>query len=195
MAEIPPCKSITEILSRRELDNGEVAERLFPIHYDQLRELATHQLRDERRTASIQPTLLVHEAFLRLVDGDMQWDSRAHFFGSAARAMRQILVDHARQRMAVKRGGDRQREFVDLSHVASDPVSCNQLLALDEALEALEAIDQRKAKVISLRFFAGLTIEETAQALGMAVTTVKEDWRFARAWLRRRIQRDTETDL
>ncbi|MHC4108409.1 MAG: ECF-type sigma factor, partial [Planctomycetota bacterium] len=136
---------------------------------------------------TLQATALVHEAYVRLVgEAALPWQNRAHFFGAAARAMRQILVDSARRRRAAKRGGDRGRVGLDQLEIAADqPVLADpdQLLALDEAVDRLSQRDARKAQIVMLRFFAGLTIEQTAHAMSLSPTTVKDEWQFARAWL------------
>jgi len=152
--------------------------------YDELRRLARSELAREGRPGTLQPTALVHEAWLRLSAPDASFESRAHFFGSAARAMRRILVDRARGRGRLKRGGDRGREtLVDVAVEAeTDAVD---LVALDQALDVLEGRDRRKSDVVHLRYFAGLSLEETSAALGVSVATVKSEWAFARAFLLR----------
>lgn len=166
-------------------------DRLAPILYQELRRLANHQLKGERPDHTLQPTALVHEVWLRLHDGATpDWQDRAHFFAVAARTMRRVLVDHARSRGAAKRGGDRFRVSLeeDLARVA--PRSAD-LLALDQALEELAVLEERKCRVIELRYFGGLTIEETAEVLGVSAPTVVNDTRFARAWLLDRISRES----
>lgn len=154
--------------------------------YDELRTLARAQLRNERADHTLATTDLVHEAYLRLVDHQqMDWKNRAHFFGAAARAMRRVLIDHARAKSAQKRQG----EHVTLSGVGAGDqphtVSIETLLAVDQALQELAATDERLVRVVECRFFAGLTIRETAEALGVSHATVSEDWRLARAWLKK----------
>lgn len=158
-------------------------ERLLPLVYDELRELAARQVARERAGHTLQATALVHEAWLRLVgDEAVAWSGRRHFFGAAAEAMRRVLVDHARKVRAAKRGGDRARLSLTLSGLAveDDP---DRLLALDEALSRLQAEDERAAEVAWLRFFAGLSVEETALALEVSQRTVMREWTFARARL------------
>jgi RNA polymerase sigma factor (TIGR02999 family) len=145
-------------------------------------------MRRERPGHTLQTTALINEAYLRLINQKVSWQSRSHFFGVAARLMRQILVDHARAQQAVKRGGDQLQ--VSLSDAAAMMESeASELIALDEALRSLATIDERKSRVIELRYFGGLSIEETAEALGVSHTTVEEDWKVARAWVRREMSR------
>jgi RNA polymerase sigma factor (TIGR02999 family) len=153
--------------------------------YDSLRALAAGYLKGERRGHTLQPTALVHEAYLRLAELDrIQWKDPAHFFAAAAGAIRRVLVDHARARGAAKRGGGAAR--LTLTGLDAGPEEAPlDLLALDEALERLAGLDPRKARVVELRFFGGLTIAQTAESLGVGPTTVEDDWAFARSWLRR----------
>jgi RNA polymerase sigma factor (TIGR02999 family) len=162
-------------------------EELLPLVYDELRSVAAAYMRRERIGHTLQPTALANEAYLRLVDDTrIEWKGRAQFLAIAARAMRQILVEHARAHGAAKRGGGRGRvSLSDSSGVFAAPQV--DVLDLDETLEALAAVDPRKAQVVELRFFAGLTTEETAEVLHLSTTTVEDDWFFARAWLRRRM--------
>jgi RNA polymerase sigma factor (TIGR02999 family) len=179
-----PMSEVTRILSAIEQGDPSAAEQLLPLVYDELRKLAAHKLAREKPGQTLQATALVHEAYLRLVDEEkvQQWDSRGHFFAAAAEAMRRILVDSARRRGARKRGA--QLERIDLPELAGpsqdDPID---LLALDEALSQLEALHPQKAQVVRLRFFAGCTLEETAQMLGIARATAQRHWAVARAWL------------
>lgn len=161
--------------------------RLMPLVYDELRRLADHYLRHERADHTLQPTALVHEAYLKLIDQTrVDWQNRAHFFGVAAQSMRRILVDHARRHQSEKRGGFRQKltldEAVDYSRTRDV-----DLVKLDDALTALAKFDARQSRIVELRFFGGLTIEETAEAIGISPATVKVDWSMAKAWLRREI--------
>ncbi len=175
---------ITGVLSMAHVDRAEALERLLPIVYDELRAIATSRLRGEREGHTLQATALVHEAYLRLVGAEAPaWRSRAHFFHAAAEAMRRILIDHARRRMRVKRGGDNVPVELDDAHVADwpDPV---ELLAVDEAIRRLEEQDDRAADVVRLRYFAGLSVEETASALALSERTVMREWAYAKAWLR-----------
>jgi RNA polymerase sigma factor (TIGR02999 family) len=166
--------------------NGDRAalDRLMPLVHTELRRLARHYISRERPGHTLQSTALVNEAYLRLVEQEsMRWENRTHFFGIAAHLMRQILVDHARSRQAAKRGGGQYRlslSRVDRSASAPDL----DLLALDEALGRLEALDPQKSRIVELRYFGGLGIEETAEVIGISPATVKRDWSMARAWLR-----------
>jgi len=169
------------------------ADDLLPILYDELRAIARAQLAREKPGATLQATALVHEAWLRLVgEEDPGWSGRAHFFGAAARAMRRILVERARERSREKRGGALERVSFD-SGLTFGPEPAEDLVAIDEALEKLKLRDPRKAEVVLLRYFAGLDNEEIARALGVSLTTVKSDWLYARAWLHREIA-DQGTD-
>lgn len=166
------------------LDRAEALNRLLPIVYDELRTIANARLRDERAGHTLDTTALVHEAYLRLGGAEAPaWRSRAHFFHAAGEAMRRILIEYARSRMAVKRGGERVRVDLDENHVAGWP-DPDQLLAIDEALRRLEQEDERAADVVRLRYFAGLEVAETAQALGVSERTVMREWAYAKAWLR-----------
>jgi len=183
----PLSQNITHLL--KEWSNGDqrALEKLTPLVYDELRQQAARYLRKERPGHSLQATALINEAFLRLINvKDMQWQNRAHFFAIAANLMRRILVDHARRRDAEKRGGLQVRLTLDEGlAVAKEPDV--DLLAIDKALDRLAAIDPQQARVVELRFFSGLSVEETAAALGVSPKTVKRDWSVARAWLRREI--------
>jgi RNA polymerase sigma factor (TIGR02999 family) len=163
-------------------------DELLPFVYDELRRLASAMLRQERPGHSLQPTALVSEAYLRLIDATkIEWQGRAQFLALAGRSMRQILVDHARTKGAAKRGGDRVRvTLVEDTGGARGPEELD-LLDVDEALEELTALAARKARVVELRFFAGLEMKEIAEVLGTGLTTAEDDWYFARAWLRRRL--------
>ncbi|MEM1180613.1 MAG: sigma-70 family RNA polymerase sigma factor [Acidobacteriota bacterium] len=163
------------------------ADELLPILYAELRALAKRRFRDERPGATLQPTALVHEAWLRLVgEADPGWNSRGHFFGAAAQAMRRILVEKARHKARLRHGGDQRRvELGDQERTAGGviPSRAEEILAVDQVLERLETRHPRKAKLAELRFFAGLTVPECAAALGVSVGTVERDWRFLKAWL------------
>jgi RNA polymerase sigma factor (TIGR02999 family) len=180
---------VTQLLDRWCGGDVDAFNALVPLVYDELRTLAAHCLRDERDGHTLQPTALVHEAFLRMRNvRSVQMENRAYFYGAAARTMRRVLVDHARRRRADKRGGD--RSAAELTAALDQPIDVRMdLVALDEALEALAEIAPEKAKVIELRFFGGLTIEETADYLGIAPATVKRQVAFARAWLFRALDR------
>lgn len=166
----------------------QAAAQLLPLVYDELRRMAAHALAQERPGQTLQPTALVHEAYVRLVGpwGNSTWDHRGHFFAAAAEAMRRILVEHARSRAALKRGGDRQREEQDLDRLASVPAhDVAEILAVHEALAQLAAHAPRRAELVKLRFFLGCTMAEAAQVLGIALPTAEDDWAYAKAWLRR----------
>ncbi|HZP64149.1 MAG TPA: sigma-70 family RNA polymerase sigma factor [Terriglobales bacterium] len=177
---------LTRLLSQWANGDQQALDQLTPLVYTQLRRLAAVQLRKERRSHTLQPTALVHEAYLRLVDQKKpNWQSRAHFFGVAARLMRQILVDHARRRQAGKRAGFR----VSLAEAVSfEQERSRDLVALDHGLDALEKLDARKCKAVELRYFGGLSMEEIAQALDVSPVTVRRDLRLAEAWLYRELQ-------
>jgi len=170
--------------------NGEesVVDRLLPILYDELRRLAQSYLSAERSGHTLQPTALVHEAYLRLVELDrLDWRGRAHFLGLAARVMRQVLVDHARRHRAAKRGGGRRVTLEDAKWVPEPRPT--DVLELEEALRELGEIDPQKSRIVELRFFGGLSVEETAEVLGVSPRTVKRGWRAARTWLSRELSR------
>lgn len=182
-ATAPPSE-VTRILRGSTASSREEAlAEIAPLVYDQLKALAASQLRRERSDHSLQTTALVNEAYLRLVGSSADaWEDRGHFFRAAAEAMRRILIEHARARAREKRGGDRAR--VSLSDVGPGPWDApERLLALDEALRRLEERDPRSAEVVQLRYFGGLSVRETAEALGLSDRTVKREWAFARAWL------------
>lgn len=185
---------VTQILSLIEAGDPTASERLLPLVYAELRKLAARQLRNEPRGLTIQPTALVHEAYLRLVNVDRppRWDSQGHFFAAAAQAMRRILVESARRRHSLKKGGGMQRVDVDLNDVAGVTQHID-LIALDEALTKLAQHDPRKTKLVELRYFSGLTMDQAAQALGISVATAHRDWSFARAWLFRELQTEAST--
>ena len=177
---------VTMLLQAAGAGDDDAYDRLIPILYEELKRVAQGQLRRERSDHTLQPTELVSEAYLRLVAGAASFENRAHFFGAASIAMRRILVDHARQRAAQKRGGELQRvTFADLAVETDEPNV--DLLALDQALNELESEDERLAQLVQLRFFAGLPIRETAELMGLSPATVKRDWAFARAWLLERM--------
>jgi len=174
---------VTEWLVAWSGGDESALQRLVPVVHAELRRLARREMRRERPEHTLQTTALVNEAYLRLVDmGAVDWNDRAHFFAMSARLMRRILVDHARSRRYQKRGGGAQRESFD-EEVTIAAAPGTDLVALDDALQALAAIDRRKSDVIELRFFAGLSVEETAAALDVSTSTVLRDWRLARAWL------------
>jgi RNA polymerase sigma factor (TIGR02999 family) len=180
---------VTRVLSAIKHGDAQAAEQLLPLIYHELRRLAAAKLAQEKPGQTLQATALVHEAYLRLVDTDAipQWNSRGHFFAAAAEAMRRILVEKARHKRSLKAGGDRKRqELPDIQEPDREPQI--DLLALNEALERLESLDKRRAEIVKLRFFAGLTIEEAALALGISTSAAYRDWRYARCWLRLEIE-------
>ena len=185
----PIREQVTLLLDAAARGESAAAAELLPLVYDQLRRLAQKQMHGEAPGQTLQPTALVHEAYVRLVgDTELTFQNRAHFFASAARAMRNILVDRARARGRLKRGGDRDRvELTDSGQGGSKEET--DLVDLDAALARLEAEDSRKAEVVMLRYFAGLSIEETGAALSLSPATVKNEWTVARAWLRRELDR------
>jgi RNA polymerase sigma factor (TIGR02999 family) len=178
---------VMRILSAVEQGDPRAAAQLLPLVYDELRLLAAHKLAQVKPGQTLTATALVHEAYLRLVDVEQaqQWNSRGHFFAAAAEAMRRILVERARHQRSQKAGGDRRR--VDLADVEAPNQSADEMLALHEALEALEQRDSRKATLVKLRFFAGLTNEQAAAALGISPSTADNDWAYARSWLKLKI--------
>lgn len=178
---------VTKILSQIEQGNTAAATALLPLVYAELRKLARYRLNREKAGQTLQATALVHEAYIRLVgNAEIRWDGRSHFFSAAAEAMRRILVDHARQRHTVKHGGGfKRQELAD--DVATELGDVDQLLDLDAALTKLAAEDPEMAKLVALRYFAGLSVEETAKALGVSPRTVKRNWAYARAWLGREL--------
>jgi RNA polymerase sigma factor (TIGR02999 family) len=185
---------VTRILSAIEQGDPQAAEGLLPLVYEELRRLAAQRLTQEKPGQTLQSTALVHEAYLRLVGPDdvQQWNSRGHFFAAAAEAMRRILVENARRKAGPKAGGGRERvDFDAVEPAAEDPRV--DLIALDEALTALEAKDRRKADLVRLRFFAGLSIEQAAEALGVSVATANNDWSYAKSWLRVAMRGDEPT--
>ena len=176
---------VTRILNQIEQGDPVAAESLLPLVYEELRILARHRLANEKAGQTLQATALVHEAYLRLLGNqqDLNWDNRGHFFAAAAEAMRRIVVDIARKKKGPKAGGQFQR--VELSNV--DPIAADPLLDLvdlDEALQKLELQDKRKSELVKLRFFAGLTHEQAAKALGISTSTADNDWAYAKTWLR-----------
>jgi len=182
-------QTVTVLLNSAAAGERLAASELLPIVYDELRALATQYFRDQKPGNTLQPTALIHEAYVKLVDQSIEWQSRRQFFAVASTAMRSILVDHARQKNSLKRGGgDRKR--VPLEKADQTPVTLDEptILDIDEAMSRLADLDARKAKLVELRFFAGLTSEEAAEALGIARSTAAEDWRIARAWLYHELQ-------
>ena len=185
----PASNQVTELLALWSKGDGEARERLLPVVYNELRNLARRCLGGQRRDQTLQSTALVHEAYLRLVNvNEVQWEDRAHFFAVAAQMMRRILVDHARARHAAKRGGGQLTLLLD-DAVALPRQHSVDLIALDDALTALAALDRRQSQIVELRFFAGLSIEDAARVLAISPATVKREWATARAWLRQETAR------
>jgi len=179
----PTEADVTLLLRQLAQGRAEALEHLIPIVYDELRRISHRHLQGEREGHTLSTTALVHETYVRLVDIEaVDWRDRAHFFAMAARLMRRILIDHARTRTRQKRGGDRIRvplsQALDVSFERAE-----KLLVLDEALDRLEARNERQSRVVHCRFFGGLSVEETAEVLGISIATVKRDWSFSRAWL------------
>jgi RNA polymerase sigma factor (TIGR02999 family) len=173
----------TQLLLAWTAGDRRALDQMLPLVYDELHRLASSYLSRERPDHTLQPTALVHEAFLRLINQrEVDWRNRAQFLGVAAGLMRRILVNHARDRAAAKRGGERERVSLSLVEVPSGGPDVD-LIALEDALERLAALDERKAKVVELRFFGGLSVEEVAEVLGVSRATVEREWSFARAWL------------
>jgi len=175
---------VTQILSRIESGDNSAAEQLLPLVYDELRRLAAHRLAEEKPGQTLQATALVHEAYVRLVDRDQaqHWNSRGHFFGAAAEAMRRILVDNARRKQSLKLGGQFQRRDEKLDQL-SEPEVPEEILAIDEALVELAQDNPPVAKLVELKFFAGLTLDEAASALDISVRTANRYWTYAKAYL------------
>jgi RNA polymerase sigma-70 factor, ECF subfamily len=174
---------VTHLLAQLSEGKREAESRLIPLVYAELRRLAAHYLRGERPEHTLQPTALVHEAYIRMTKlHDMDWQGRSHFFAVAATVMRRILVDHARAQQANKRIGFAEALSLEESLVVS-PARSGDLIALDDALERLAKVDARKSKIVELRFYGGLSEEETGAVLGISTRTVKRDWRVAKAWL------------
>lgn len=185
----PPIE-VTQLLQAWGEGDRAALDQLMPLVYDELHRLAQHYLRGERRDHSLQTTALVNEAYLRLVNvQNVQWQDRAHFFAISSRLIRQILVDRARHHGYQKRGGGRKHVELEESAVI-DPGRDGDLLALDEALEALSEFDERKSRVVELRFFGGLTQEEAAAVLDVSPDTVRRDWRLAKSWLRKHLSEE-----
>jgi RNA polymerase sigma factor (TIGR02999 family) len=185
---------VTILLAEMAKGNHEAAARLVPIVYGEMRRLAARYMRHERSDHTLQATALVHETYLKLVEQRAQWSSRAEFFGVAAQVMRHILIDHARGHIREKRGGGRQPVPLEEALVFS-PEKSSELLAIDEALQRLVKLDPRQSKIVELRFFGGLTVEETARVLDISPITVKRDWSLARAWLYGELQGDHAGNL
>lgn len=188
-----PTSEFAELMWSVEACEAQAAERLFPLIYDQLRKLAALLLSREPSGQTLQPTALVHEAYLRLVGGanPESWNSRGHFFGAAALAIRRILIDNARRKRSLKRGGDFVRHELD-EQMLQWPQPSEDLLALDDALHKLASVHPQAAQLVQLRYFAGLTLAEAAELLGLSTSSGERLWAFARSWLRREIERTAE---
>jgi RNA polymerase sigma factor (TIGR02999 family) len=182
---------VTQILAAVEAGDPQAAEQLLPLVYDELRKLAAQKLAHEKPGQTLQATALVHEAYLRLVDAEQarHWNSRGHFFAAAAEAIRRILVDQARRKLSLRRGGDLQRlPIEDLEIEAPEPSV--DLLAVHEALDRFQDVDPTAAQIVKLRYFAGLTIPQAAEALGISTSTADRSWAYARAWLHAALKHD-----
>lgn len=191
MPEAP--QNVTKLLIGWGQGDKEALDQLVPIVYDELRRQAARYLRRERVGHTLQTTALIHEAYLRLIDQkNVQWQNRAHFFGIAAQLMRRILVDHARTKKRAKRGGSDVRVSLSDVQVVAKGKDLD-VVALDEALGRLAEIDEQQSKIVELRFFSGLTVEETAEVLSISPATVKRDWSMAKAWLHREISNDEQS--
>jgi RNA polymerase sigma factor (TIGR02999 family) len=184
----PSRQDVTDLLIEWGKGDQEALNQLMPLVYDELRRLASRHLRHERPGHTLQTTALVHEAYLKLVDQkNMTWQNRVQFFAASAQVMRHILVDHARSRRALKRGGENLRLSLDEAKMSSEEKDAD-LLSLNEALNSLAVIDPQQSRVVELRIFGGLTVEETAEALVISTRTVKREWSMAKAWLHRQIK-------
>jgi RNA polymerase sigma factor (TIGR02999 family) len=186
---------VTQILNAIEQGDPAAAEQLLPLIYDELRKLAAQKMAQEKPGQTLQATALVHEAYLRLVGqgAEFHWDSRGHFFAAAAEAMRRILLNRARDRQRLKRGGARNRVDLDLDRIeAAQDSEDEQLIALDDALAQLAVEDPGAAQFVNLRSFAGLTLQEAADSMGLALRTAQRQWAYARAWLYARMRQDDD---
>ncbi len=189
MNSINPTQA-TQILEEAQQGNHEAVDQLFQVAYDQLRRLAVKYLSRERKSHTLQPTALVHEAYMKLIDQTrVDWRGRTHFFAIGAQAMRRILVDYARAHTAAKRGGGRQRVSLD-ERLMGDFRRSEDVLALDDSLVKLAELDPRQARMVELRFFGGLTVEEVAEVLAMSKRSVEREWTMVRSWLRRELSED-----
>src|SRR4051812_34606940 len=185
----PQSNQVTQLLLDWSRGDRDALDALMPLVYQELRKLAGAYLRSERPDHTLQPTALIHEAYLRMIGKDVPaWQSRAHFFGIAARLMRQILVEHARTRHAAKRGGDGQKISLDDAPQVFAQSDAAELLALDHALTKLADFDERRSRILEMRAFGGMSVEETAAALAISDTTVKREMRLAQAWIRRELE-------
>lgn len=189
-------EDVTQILNRIEDGDSQAANQLLPLVYEELRKLAANRMAQEAAGRTLQPTALVHEAFMRLVGSEagQEWDNRGHFFAAAAEAMRRILIDSARRRNSVKRGGQNVRKELRDDDAVFDADDGDTLLALDEALTEFAKIEPELARMVELRYFTGLTIDETAKVLGVSPRTTKRNWTYARAWLKRAMDGEDDSD-
>ena len=184
---------VTHILDRAQRGDPKAAEELLPLVYEELRRIAAAKMAHEKPGHTLQPTALVHEAWLRLAgDATPQFENRAHFFGAAAEAMRRILIERARGRLAAKRGGGAARLDIDEIDLPGPLTNDDQLLALDEALEKFVKLEPRKAELVKLRYFVGMSFDEASQALGIAVPTAKQWWAYSKAWLTVELRREVK---
>ena len=189
MTAEPPAP-VTQLLHAAARGERHASDQLLPLVYEELRRLAGSLMRSERPGQTLQPTALVHEAYLRLVGvAEVSWDSRAHFFGAAALSMRRLLIDRARRVRSARLANDTPVEDLSVEADSFGQQDSEDLLTLDEALDQLKARDERQHEVVMLRYFAGLTIEQTASAMGLSTGTVKSEWTYARAWLLRQLER------
>ena len=184
---------VTRILSAIEQGDPSAAEQLLPLVYDELRRLAAQNLAHEKPGQTLQATALVHEAYLRLVQGDkaQHWNSRGHFFAACAEAMRRLLVDQARRKLSLRRGGNLQRHPIEDREIEAPEPSVD-VLAVHEALERFQGVDATAAQIVKLRYFAGLTIPQAAEALGISTSTADRSWAYARAWLHTALKQDAD---
>ena len=190
----PPFSDVTQLLNRLSSGDQNALSELIPVVYDELHRLAAFHLQRERPEHTLQTTALVHEAYVRLVDQkEVQWKNRGHFFAVAAQAMRRVLVDYARRHQALKRGSSLPKISLDEA-IAISHEDMHHVLLLDELLTRLSTIDPAESRIVELRFFGGLTVEETAEAMGISPATVKREWSVARAWLLREINERSKQD-
>lgn len=182
---VEPSRDVTQLLTAWSNGDRSALEKLLPLVEVELHQLAHRYMSQERRDHTLQTTALVNEAYLRLIDQKVNWQNRAHFFGIAARIMRRILIDHARQHLGPQRGGGKTISLEEVAVLSGERAA--ELVALDEALTTLAQLDERKSQVVELRYFGGLSVEETAAVLGVSVDTVTRDWRRAKAFLRREL--------
>jgi RNA polymerase sigma factor (TIGR02999 family) len=195
VASAPSPQDITQLLVECRQGNRQALDELMPLVYNELRAVARRYLAQERPGHTLQSTALVNEAYMKLIgQRDVQWQNRAHFFGVAAQLMRRLLVDHARRRKRTKRGSGGTRITLVEGLASVEPVDIDAI-ALDDALTSLEQLDPRKGRLVELRFFGGLTVEETAEVMGTSAGTVKREWQFAKAWLYRRMKQGSSSDV